>query len=240
LVLPKTSSIPQNVTAGLNTLAIRVPKHPLALELLRAFAGPLAAPSANRSTHVSPTTAQHVRDEFANSPEPSLTLDGGSCDVGIESTVLDLTSSPPVVLRPGRISLADLQATIGLVQMRDAPIVADSPAKSPGQQERHYAPHTPAYCFETSQRGLINPDAPDGGKNGIVILSPLVVFKKWERIIAMPNDPQWYARELYGVLRELDGMDLAAIYVELPPDLPQWTAIRDRIVRATKPVADAG
>jgi L-threonylcarbamoyladenylate synthase len=124
--------------------------------------------------------------------------------------------------------------------MRDAHVDTDAPAKSPGQQERHYAPHTPAYRLDASQRGLINPDAPDGRKNGMVILSPLVVFKKWEHIIAMPNDPQWYAREIYGVLRELDEMDLAAIYVELPPDLPQWTAIRDRIVRATKPLPHSG
>jgi L-threonylcarbamoyladenylate synthase len=237
LVLPKRS-IPDNVTAGLQTVGLRVPNHPLALSLLRAFGGPLAAPSANRSTHISPTTARHVRDEFPTSvsDEPSLILDGGPCDVGIESTVLDLTSSPPIVLRSGRVSVADLGAIIGQVQMRQTVKAPESPTKSPGQHERHYAPRTPAYRFETSQRGLISPDAPDGRKNGMVVLSPLVVFKKWGSIIAMPNDPQWYARELYGVLRELDEMDLSGIYVELPPDAPEWTAVRDRLIRATTPL----
>ena len=238
LVLPKRS-IPDNVTAGLPTVGLRVPNHPLALELLRAFGGPLAAPSANRSTHISPTTTPHVRDEFpaATSQEPSLILDGGPCDVGIESTVLDLTSSPPTVLRPGKVSIAELESIVGPVQMRQTVEHTQSPARSPGQHERHYAPSTPAYRFATSQRGLINPDAPDGRKNGMVILSPLVVFKKWGPIIAMPNDPPWYGRELYGVLRELDDMNLASIYVELPPDVPQWSAIRDRLIRATKPLS---
>jgi L-threonylcarbamoyladenylate synthase len=248
LVLPKRLSgsnrdvIPDSATAGRATLAIRVPGHPVALELLRAFGGPLAAPSANKSTRVSATTAQHVRDEFPDSiaaggtrGEPSLILDGGPCEVGIESTVLDLTTSSPTILRPGRSSIGELGAILGAVALREGGIGEATPAKSPGQHEIHYAPVTAAYRFETSQRGLIHPDAADGRENGMVVLSPLVILKKWGSIIAMPREPSWYAREIYGILRELDDMGLAAIYLEMPPDTPDWAAVRDRLLRATKP-----
>jgi L-threonylcarbamoyladenylate synthase len=237
LILPKNNLIPDSATAGLPNLAIRVPNHPLALQLLQAFAGPLAAPSANRSTHVSPTTAQHVRNEFPNSaannqnPEndPALILDGGQCTIGIESTVLDLTTTTPTILRPGQITPADLAPLIGSVQTRAQVIDASTPAPSPGQHETHYAPLTPTFRFETAQRGLIKPE-----KHGIVVLSPLHIFKKWGSIIAMPNDPTDYARHLYAVLRELDEMGLEAIFAEMPPDEPKWAAVRDRLTRASR------
>lgn len=239
LILPKNDLIPQLATANLPNVALRVPNHPLALELLRTFNGPLAAPSANRSTHVSPTTAQHVLDEFAYSAaageegdrDPLMILDGGPCRVGIESTVLDLTVSPPVILRPGGISPADLEPVIGPVTVRSAIVQSSSPAASPGQQETHYAPQTPLFRFETSQRGLIRPE-----NHGIVVLSPLHIFKKWDSIIAMPNDPTDYAKHLYAVLRELDDMGLKAIFIEVPPDEAKWTAIRDRLIRASVPL----
>ena len=239
LILPKNSLIPDIATAGLANVAIRVPNHPLALELLNAFAGPLAAPSANRSTHVSPTTAQHVLDEFPYSAaanedpgnDPALILDGGECSVGIESTVLDLTTNIPTILRPGQITPADLEPLIGKVQSRAQVIDASVSAASPGQQETHYAPLTPTFRFETAQRGLITPE-----KHGIVVLSPLHIFKKWGKIIAMPNDPTDYARHLYAVLRELDEMGLEAIFVEMPPDEGKWAAIRDRLIRASRPL----
>lgn len=236
LVLPKVKLIPDIATAGLGTVAIRVPNHPLALELLRAFGGPLAAPSANRSNHVSPTTAEHVREEFAECAaaggaeenEPAMILDGGACEVGIESTVLDLTDLIPKILRPGKISAADLRRVIGVVGQAER--VEAGVARSPGQQEKHYAPVTPTYRFETSQRGLVKPD-----DHGLVVLSPLRVFKKWGSIIAMPNDPAAYAQHLYAVLRELDGMGLKAIFVEMPPERAEWGAVRDRLIRASVP-----
>jgi L-threonylcarbamoyladenylate synthase len=239
IVVPKNSIIPNNATANLQTVALRVPNHPLALQLLRAFGGPLAAPSANRSTHVSPTTAQHVRDEFPNAAsgdrrntnEPTLILDGGPCTVGIESTVLDLTGPTPTILRPGQVTPADLEPIIGPVDVRQTITDPTTAAASPGQHETHYSPRTPAYYFTTAQRGLIHPE-----ENGIVALSPLRVFKDCEKIVAIPNDPVEYAQRLYAVLRKLDTMKLRAIYIEIPPDRPEWTAVRDRLTRAARPL----
>jgi L-threonylcarbamoyladenylate synthase len=236
LVLPKDSSIVDEATAGLPTVGLRVPDHPLALELLRAFNRPVAAPSANRSNRVSPTTAQHVRDELGDAVD--LILDGGPCTVGIESTVLDLTRGKPVILRPGGVSQQQIEHLIGPVEVSRGIVGSAVPAASPGQQRVHYSPRTPTYRFETAQRGLIQPET-DGQPNGMVILSPLKVFKKYGPIIAMPNDPAEYARHVYAVLRELDDLPIGAIYVEIPPDRPEWAAIRDRLLRATRPLAES-
>jgi L-threonylcarbamoyladenylate synthase len=160
-------------------------------------------------------------------------LDGGPCSVGIESTVLDLSGGVPTILRPGRVTAGEVEAVIGRVGMHGQSVPADRPAVSPGQQEIHYAPVTRAYRFETAQREMIPPET-DGVANGIVVLSPLVIFKKWGPIIAMPRDAGLYARELYGVLRELDARGLGAIYIEMPPDTPEWAAVRDRLMRATR------
>ncbi|HEY7115758.1 MAG TPA: L-threonylcarbamoyladenylate synthase [Tepidisphaeraceae bacterium] len=232
IVLPKSPVIPDNATAGLKTVGLRVPNHPLALHLLRAFDGPLAAPSANRSTHVSPTTAQHVREEFPHpADEPALILDGGPCTIGIESTVLDLSTGTPTILRPGQIGPDQLEPLIGPVRQPAQTSTAATPATSPGQQEIHYAPRTKTFRFDTSQRGMILPD-----DNGIIVLSPLRIYKEWGSIIAMPNDPVEYAQHLYAVLRKLDLMNLQTIYIEMPPNQPQWAALRDRITRATRPL----
>jgi L-threonylcarbamoyladenylate synthase len=201
--------------------------------LLRAFGGAVAAPSANRSNRVSPTTAGHVLEELAGSVE--LMLDGGPCTVGIESTVLDLTTDVPTILRPGGVSRGQLEAILGKVDERGLVTSVTTAASSPGQHPVHYAPTTPAFRFETSQRGLIHPEA-EGRPNGIVLLSPLASLKKHGPIIAMPNDPPQYQQHLYAVLRELDGMRLRAIYIEVPPDRPAWAAVRDRIIRATHPL----
>ena len=234
LVLPKAPEIVDEVTAGLPTVGLRIPDHPLALELLQAFGGAVAAPSANRSNRVSPTTAQHVRDELGDAVD--LVLDGGPCTVGIESTVLDLSRERPTILRPGAVSRRQIEHILGPVEVAAPSAHASVAATSPGQHPVHYSPRTPAVRFETSQRGFILPET-DGQKNGIVVLSPLKVFKKWGSIVAMPNDPPDYARHLYSVLRELDDLGLHTIYIEVPPDVPEWAAVRDRIIRATRPFA---
>jgi L-threonylcarbamoyladenylate synthase len=235
LVLPKHPSIVDEATAGLQTVGIRVPDHPLALQLLRAFDGAVAAPSANRSNHVSPTTADHVRHELGDSVD--LILDGGPCAVGIESTVLDLTGDVPTILRPGGVSQKQIEFILGPIKVREGQAAGDAPSNSPGQLPVHYAPRTRAIRFTTAQRGLIHPQT-NAQSNGIVVLSPLQIFKKWGPIIAMPNDPAQYAKHIYAVLRELDDMNLHTIYVELPPDKPEWAAIRDRLCRATIPLVD--
>jgi L-threonylcarbamoyladenylate synthase len=233
LVLPKAAAIVEAVTAGRGTVGLRVPDHPLALELLRAFDGPIAAPSANKSNHVSPTTAQHVTDELGEAVD--LILDGGACRVGIESTVLDLSGATPTILRPGGVSREQIEEVIGGPVATFAGSVAPAEAAaSPGQLALHYAPRTPAFRFTTAQRGKIDVDL-GGAECGLVVVSPMDIVKKYGRIVALSCRPEVYARHLYEVLRELDAMDLAAIFIEIPPDEPQWAAVRDRIIRATQP-----
>jgi L-threonylcarbamoyladenylate synthase len=218
IVVAKTQAIVDNVTAGLQTVALRVPDHPLALDLLRAFDRPLAGPSANRSSHVSPTAAQHVRDELGDTVD--LILDGGPCRVGIESTVLDLSTGTPTILRPGGVSREQIEEVIGPVQMKSMLHPEGSrvstPMTSPGQQPVHYAPRTPAFRFHPRDRG--NLDMTNAA------------------IVELTLDPETYARNLYARLRLLDTQGLRAIYIEIPPDLPEWAAVRDRLMRATKPL----
>lgn len=216
LVLSKAGSVPSIVTAGRDTVALRVPDHPLTLELLRQFDGSLAAPSANRSNRVSPTTAQHVRDEFGD--RCPLVLDGGPCRVGIESTVLDLSSRPFRVLRPGAVTQPMIEAVIGPVDASRRMHVGPHGASSPGQHLVHYAPRTPAFHFNSSQRPRVE------GSNAA--------------IIDLPIDARSFERNLYARLHWLDAQHLQAIYIELPPDTPEWSAARDRVLRATRPIAD--
>lgn len=200
-------------TAGLATAGFRVPAHPVALRLLKAFGRPIAAPSANKSSHVSPTTARHVRDEFGD--EIELILDGGACQVGIESTVLDLSAAPPRILRPGHVAREQIELLIGPVDYVPGK-VSSSAAPSPGLLERHYAPRTPAFRFEPADRDRI--DVTNAA------------------IVELTLDPESYARGFYAKLRMLDQQNLDAIYIEMPPDTPAWAAVRDRIIRATRPV----
>lgn len=230
LVLPRFRTIAPEVSAGLDTVGLRMPNHPLALKLIQKFNGPLAAPSANRSNHISPTTAQHVREELGSSVD--LVLDGGTCAVGIESTVLDLTLARPRILRPGGITREQIEKVIGLIDAGDMLTEVSTPASSPGQHVTHYAPRTVAYRFEFGSRGAIA----ERVNWGFVTLG--AVRDKQRRglsTIVLPASPVQYAHHLYGALRELDGMGLEAIYVEMPPDQPEWAAVRDRLNRATRP-----
>ena len=211
LVLPKTDDIPHEVTAGRDTVALRAPNHALTLMLLRVLDRPLAGPSANQSSHVSPTTAQHVRDELGDRVD--MILDGGPCDVGIESTVLDLTADRPTILRPGGVTREQIEAVIGPVDVFAGAADPAVAAASPGQHEKHYAPRTPAFRFEPADRARVN-----------------------GAILELSGDAPGYARQFYARLRELDDSGVAAIYVEMPPDTSEWTAIRDRITRATQPL----
>ncbi len=154
LVLPKGPQIVSAVTAGLPSVAIRCPDHPLAQELLRQFDGPVAAPSANRSTRVSPTTADHVRKDLGDKVD--LILDGGPCRVGIESTVIDLTSSGPTILRLGGIPRERLEEIVGPVDVQTSTAAAFQAAKSPGQQAIHYAPMAPAYRLTETEAHLFH------------------------------------------------------------------------------------
>lgn len=247
LVLPKNPLIVDEATAGLGTVGLRCPDHPLALELLRAFDGPIAAPSANKSNHVSPTTAGHVRDELGD--EVDLVLDGGPCRVGIESTVLDLTGHWPRILRPGAITAAQIERVTGQKASRvNASLDGQAPAVSPGQQILHYAPRTPAYRFGPREVGrvvdwcrsraglrwaVVATTDPRPGSSLGQLLSEL---DEGHRLVLMGDDPEQYARRLYATLRALDEQGLDAILIQLPPAGMEWLAIGDRLMRATRPI----
>lgn len=217
LVVPKSPEIADEVTAGLDTVGLRVPNHPIALCLLREFGGAVAAPSANRSTRISPTRAHHVRDEFGDAIP--LIIDGGDCQVGIESTVLDLTAEPRI-LRPGGISRLMIENTIGIPVAEQVLFQDKGAAASPGQMSVHYAPRRPAYRVETAD--LFAARAWMQSRPDIALLD------------VRERRPEDYARTLYDRLRAADA-NTEIILIEMPPDYPEWTAVRDRLMRATKP-----
>jgi L-threonylcarbamoyladenylate synthase len=223
LVLPKSSDIVSSVTAGRDTVGLRAPNHPLALRLLEDFDGPLAGPSANKSNRVSPTTAEHVRQSLGSAVD--LILDGGPCAIGIESTVLDLSSKTPRILRPGGISRDIIEKIIGPVELTTEIVDASKPAASPGQHAVHYAPSTRAYRFEANQSSIVsNWQSRHADKECTIITF---------------DTPSDFARLLYHKLHEADEKRVDAIWIELPPDDPQWHAVRDRIIRATRPAEEA-
>lgn len=203
LVVPKRPEIPDIVTAGLPTVGLRMPAHSLALELIRTAGVPIAAPSANRFTELSPTTAEHVAASLAD-----FVLDGGPSRVGIESTVLSL-DGPPTLLRPGIIPLPEIEELIGPVQLGSG--LEAGPHPSPGMHARHYRPRTPLYLGA----------APSMGKGAYLRIGR-----------EMPSEPRDYAAALYDMLHRLDGEGLDWIAVEMPPETPEWAGVRDRLQRA--------
>jgi L-threonylcarbamoyladenylate synthase len=211
LVLPKKPSIPDIVTAGLSTVGVRMPNHPIALELIREAGVPIAAPSANRFTGLSPTTAEHVRAAFGDAVD---VLDGGPSAVGIESTVVAIEDGKLKLLRPGMISFEDVEQEI----------LEGSAHPSPGMHARHYSPQTPLLLVCKST------ELPDRLGAYVWYRKPGLVC----RSVRLPADPDGYAARLYSVLHELDGELWPWIGVEAPPDTPEWSAIRDRLTRAAQ------
>lgn len=222
LILKRSDRAKDFVTGGQDNIGLRVPSHPVAHELLRLFQGGVAAPSANRFGKVSPTTAAHVRDDLGD--DVDLVLEGGPSEVGIESTIIDLSGNAPVLLRPGRISREQLEQVLG----RPVSDRNSSATKHPGGMERHYAPRTPARLVPTYD--LDKEIARLEEKVAVLAFSrPDERVDYWLR---MPRDPGAYAQKLYGALRELDGAGCEEILVEAPPEAPEWAAVRDRLQRA--------
>ena len=219
LVLPKKSQVPDRVTAGLDTVGVRMPSNRIALTLIREAAVPLAAPSANRFTELSPTTAQHVRDSLGN--RVAMILDGGPTTVGIESTVVSLASAEAVLLRPGMVSRGQVEDVIGPIAVSTA-AVEGLAHRAPGMHPRHYSPQTALVLV--SQGSL----PPVGRGVYLWIGCPANAG----RCIQMPDEAEAYAAALYGVLHEVDSENWDWIAVERPPADPSWDAIRDRLERA--------
>jgi L-threonylcarbamoyladenylate synthase len=214
LVLPKKTIVPDRVTAGLDTVGVRMPAHPIALALIREAGIPLAAPSANRFTELSPTTAGHVRSALGDRVD--LILDGGPSTVGIESTVLSLTGGVARLLRPGMITQAQIEGIIGPVGV---PVEPDGAHASPGMHPQHYRPRTP----------LILGPPPREGHGAYLWWKEA---KTAARLIEMPRDPSAYAAALYETLHKLDREGWDYIAVEPVPATAEWAGIRDRLNRA--------
>ncbi|MDD3651891.1 L-threonylcarbamoyladenylate synthase [Immundisolibacter sp.] len=226
LILRRHARVPAAVSGGQDTLALRVPDHPLALALLRAFGSGIAAPSANRFGHVSPTTAAHVRAEFGDAVP--LILDGGPCRVGLESTIVDLSRGVPVVLRPGAIGAADIARVTGV-----APHAADADRHGPaprasGLLARHYAPRTPAELVDgAALPGRLAQLKAQGLRVGVLALR-----RPLGDGIALDDEPAAYGQRLYAALRELDGGGFDRLLIETPPPGEAWRAVHDRLRRA--------
>ncbi len=223
LILRKSPKVGGHVTGGQDTIGLRVPSHPVAQELLREFGGGVAAPSANRFGQVSPTTASHVHQDLGE--DVDLVLDGGPSEVGIESTIVDLSSGDPVMLRPGKITAAELETVLGVPLGRRQ---ADSPRHS-GGLERHYAPRTPARLVPTHQFDQEIAKL----KDKVAVLAFSRPDERVDYWLRMPREPQAYAHKLYAALRELDGAHCEMILIEAPPETPEWAGVRDRLERAT-------
>ncbi|MHC5002861.1 MAG: L-threonylcarbamoyladenylate synthase [Planctomycetota bacterium] len=229
LVLPRGERVPARATAGHPTIAVRCPRHAVARRLLEAFGGPVSAPSANRSGHVSPTTAGHVAQEFADEDD-LLVLDGGPCEVGIESTVLDLAADRPRILRPGSVTALELAELLGEI---DAPELRGQD-RGPGTTMAHYAPRTPAVLLDRAALATHLQQATDSGRRlAVLCFDPAAVMPP-HRAFAMPQSAGDYAKVLYDALRRADDVGASEIAIERPPlSNEMWRAVLDRLVRAT-------
>jgi L-threonylcarbamoyladenylate synthase len=224
LVLRRAAGVLDAVTGGQETVGLRTPSHPIAQRLLKAFGGGIAAPSANRFGRVSPTTAQHVRDELGDAVD--MVLDGGACEVGIESTIVDLSTGAPVLLRPGRIGAAELEAVMG----RPVSRASSASPRASGMLAAHYAPQIPLVLANSSSLERVVREA----------VGPIAVLARraeppdssaalW-RVAAA--DAQSYGHDLYAILRSFERSGCALIVAEAPPEAAEWDAVRDRLTRA--------
>jgi len=232
LVLPRRPEVLPEVTGGQDTVAVRVPAHPVTLRLLERFGGGLAAPSANRFGRLSPTTAEHVRAELGAAVDRI--LDGGPCQVGVESTIVALVGRPRL-LRPGGVSVAALEEALG--EPLERAVAEGERIRAPGSLAAHYAPGTPLELLDPGAlvaraRALVH----SGSRIAVLVRSGGLLEAAAEagvaRVVAMPASPEEYARGLYATLRGLDGEGLDRLLVEAPPDEGPWLAVRDRLVRA--------
>lgn len=238
LVVRRKAVVPDLLTAGLDTFGVRVPDHPVALALIRAAGVPLAAPSANRFTEVSPVTAAQVARGLGDRVE--LILDAGRTPTGIESTVVDVSGATPVLLRPGMLERRSLEAIVGPMGRTSTPVRAQSPLPAPGMLERHYAPR--------AQVRLFDPDAivealreaaaraAAGARIGALVRSvDAAAFGRFAFTRRASDDPAVYGAGLYDALHEADAAGCTELLVERVPEVPAWDAIRDRLMRAAHP-----
>jgi L-threonylcarbamoyladenylate synthase len=236
LILKRAAHIPDAVSGGQDSIGVRCPSHPVAQALLQTFKsgkGGVAAPSANKFGHVSPTTAEHVRDEFGTDAASPLAciLDGGQSEVGIESTILDLSrmaTHGPVLLRPGRISSEQIARVIGVM-----PRAADAAApRASGTLDAHYAPRTPVALVDSVQLLTVLEKLAQSNRRVAVMLRANTPGTPAQAQCHLPNEPIGYAHDLYAALRAMDAVKADIIVVEAPPADAQWQGVNDRLSRA--------
>jgi L-threonylcarbamoyladenylate synthase len=232
LILKKRAHVIDVVTGSQQTVGIRIPKHPVARALLETFGRGVAAPSANKFTHLSPTTAAAVREELGG--RVGMVLDGGACEVGLESTIIDLSQSEPAILRPGMLTAEAIAAKLNIVLLPKRQVQSD--VRAPGMHHLHYAPTTSTKIIARAEMtellsGLRMAELP------VVVLVreqaglPTIEHVFW---VKMPTDAVSYAHELYRVLRSLDAQHYKHIFVEAVPETSEWEAIRDRLTKASR------
>ncbi len=219
LILERSDKAGDFITGGQDSVGLRVPSHPVAHALLAQFGGGVAAPSANRFGLVSPTTAAHVREDLGD--EVDLVLDGGPSEVGIESTIVDLSGDGAIVLRPGAISERQISEIVPVGKRRAA-------VRHSGGMARHYSPRTPARLVDAHDLDRTIARL----KERVAVLAFSRPDERVDYWLRMPRDPVAYAQRLYAALRELDTAGCEEILVEAPPDAPEWAAVRDRLQKA--------
>jgi L-threonylcarbamoyladenylate synthase len=228
IVLKKHPDVPLEVTGGQNTVALRVPNHPVALDLLKAFGGGIAAPSANRYCRISPTQASHVEEELGDKVD--MILDGGACQVGLESTIVDLSGDRPKLLRPGQISKSKIEQII----QAELELPCDVSVRVPGMMEVHYAPKTTTFLCSAEQIIYIQKGFAfkHVHKLGVMAYSDEVKPNEYTNLINMPTNQARYAHDLYGKLRDFDKSEIDMILIEQPPQSEAWQAVNDRLSKA--------
>lgn len=230
IVLRRSATVSGLVTGGLDTVGIRVPAHPVAQHMLREFRGGVAAPSANRFGRISPTCADHVRDELGSAPD--LIIDGGDCQVGLESTIISLADDRPILLRPGGISLHELCEALGRKVAH--PGQPDPALRAPGCHASHYAPLTPAFIITSAHLSAVLQGSGAAGQSAAILCHTKTVTDLYpaSRCLLLPNDPIGYGQALYATLRRLDAGGYDEILIEAVPQTEPWRAVRDRLCRA--------
>ncbi len=235
LILPRLPQAAQASTGGQDSVGLRCPSHPVAHAVLQACqqldppVWGVSAPSANKFGRVSPTTAQHVAAEFGDA---LLVLDGGACEVGIESTIVDCTRGVPVLLRPGAITRDDIERACGTRPLSKEELPAQTPRAS-GTLLAHYAPNAKVRLMDAAQlQSALDLLGPEGRHIAVYHRSPLRSASRAIHLRAMPGDALATARELFGTLRDFDELGVRLIWIETPPDSADWEGVRDRLQRA--------
>ena len=235
LILNKKPEVPLEVTGGQNTVGLRMPNHPVALQLIRTFGGGIAAPSANRFCRISPTQASHVEEELGATVD--LILDGGACEVGVESTIVDLSGDIPKLLRPGHITHQAIESVLQkelILNSKYQDPESSSGVRAPGMMAVHYAPVTRAIlCPNGRLTDIIRIFSLQDKTIGLLAYEFNPPEKRGMHLLCMPEQADSYAQILYASLRELDSCGLDIIIIEQPPETPPWRAVNDRLGKAT-------